>query len=139
MIPFCAELEQTAATMEGEANEQFWKDQKAQSAVSKIIRTGYHCLSLIHFFTCGPDEVRCWTVREGAKAPEAAGVIHTDFQKGFICAEVYSYEDFVEHGNEAAVKAAGKYKQQGKNYVVQDGDIMFFKANTGGGLGKKKK
>ena len=63
MIPFCAELEQTAATMEGEANEQFWKDQKAQSAVSKIIRTGYHCLSLIHFFTCGPDEVRCWTVR----------------------------------------------------------------------------
>jgi len=139
MIPFCAELEKTAASIvDTSANEQFWKDQKAQSAVPKIIKTGYHCLNLIHFFTCGPDEVRCWTLREGAKAPDAAGVIHTDFQKGFICAEVYSYEDFVEHQSEAGVKAAGKYKQQGKNYITQDGDIMFFKANTGGGLKKKK-
>lgn len=119
------------------SREQFWKDQKTASAVPKIIRTGYHSLDLVHFFTCGPDEVRCWTIREGDKAPDAAGVIHTDFQKGFICAEVYSYADFVEHGSEAGVKAAGKYKQQGKNYVVQDGDIIFFKANTGGGLKKK--
>jgi len=138
IIPFCAELEKTAAEM-GDAAADLWKEKKTQSAVSKIVRTGYHCLNLIHFFTCGPDEVRCWTVRDGAKAPDAAGTIHTDFQKGFICAEVYSYEDFVEHGSEANVKAAGKYKQQGKNYLVQDGDIMFFKANTGGGLGKKKK
>mmetsp|Transcript_12346 Transcript_12346/g.21157 ORF Transcript_12346/g.21157 Transcript_12346/m.21157 type:complete len:395 (-) Transcript_12346:52-1236(-) len=138
IIPFCAELERDAAAMPDEASrEQFWKDQKTASAVPKIIRTGYHSLDLVHFFTCGPDEVRCWTIREGDKAPDAAGVIHTDFQKGFICAEVYSYADFVEHGSEAGVKAAGKYKQQGKNYVVQDGDIIFFKANTGGGLKKK--
>ena len=76
-------------------------------------------------------------LQEGDKAPDAAGTIHTDFQKGFICAEVYSYNDFVEHGSEKAVKDAGKYKQQGKNYVVVDGDIMFIKANTGGGLKKK--
>lgn len=139
IIPFCAELERDAASLPESDQPAFWKERKGQSSVPKIIRTGYHCLSLVHFFTCGPDEVRCWTIREGDKAPDAAGTIHTDFQKGFICAEVYSYDDFVEHGSEAAVKSAGKYKQQGKNYVVNDGDIMFIKANTGGGLGKKKK
>jgi len=95
-------------------------------------------LRLVYFFTCGADEVRCWTIRQGTKAPQAAGVIHTDFMNGFICAEVMAYADFKEHGSESAVKAAGKYRQEGKNYTVVDGDIMFFKANTGGGLGKKK-
>jgi len=77
-------------------------------------------------------------VRKNTFAPQAAGVIHTDFEKGFVCAEVYNYEDFKEHGDENTVKAAGKYRQQGRKYIVQDGDIIFFKANTTG-LTKKKK
>ena len=97
--------------------------------ISKIIKTGYETLSLIHFFTCGKDEVRCWTVKKGSKAPVAAGVIHTDFELGFICAEVMKYEDFVKHGNENDVKKEGKYKQNGREYVVEDGDIIFFKFN----------
>jgi len=137
MIPLCVELESAAVALPEADRASFWAGHKVQSSIPKIIRTGYHSLSLIHFFTCGADEVRCWTIREGDKAPDAAGTIHTDFQKGFICAEAYSYADFLEHGGESEVKAAGKYKQQGKNYVVQDGDILFFKANTGGGLKKK--
>lgn len=99
--------------------------------------TGYKTLNLIHYFTCGKDEVKSWTIREGCNAPQAAGVIHGDFQKHFIMAEVMAYETYKELGSEAAVKKAGKYKQEGKNYVVKDGDIMFFKHNAGG-TGKKK-
>jgi len=91
---------------------------------------------LIHFFTCGSDEVKCWTIRKLTKAPQAAGVIHTDFEKGFVCAEVMKFDEFKEIGSEAAVKAAGKYRQEGKGYSVCDGDIIFFKANTVG-LAKK--
>jgi len=87
---------------------------------------------LFIFFTCGSDEVKCWTIRRFTKAPQAAGVIHTDFEKGFVCAEVMKYEDFKEFKSEAAVKAAGKFKQEGKTYSVNDGDIIFFKANTVG-------
>ncbi|KAE8290056.1 Obg-like ATPase 1 [Larimichthys crocea] len=87
-------------------------------------------LQLEYFFTAGPDEVRAWTVRKGSKAPQAAGKIHTDFEKGFIMAEVMKYTDFKEEGSESAAKAAGKYRQQGRNYVVEDGDIIFFKFNT---------
>ncbi len=76
----------------------------------KIIKLGYKSLNLVHFFTAGEDEVRCWTVQDGAKAPQAAGVIHTDFEKGFICAEVMKYDDFVRCGSEQAVKAEGKYR-----------------------------
>ena len=98
---------------------------------------GYSALNLVHFFTAGADEVKCWTIRKGTLAPQAAGVIHTDFEKGFICAEVMTYEDLVEHGSESDVKANGKYLQKGKNYVVQDADIILFKFNVSGG--KKKK
>lgn len=136
MIPVCVPLEAEAAALAPADRPAFWQEKQLQSAIPKIIRTGYHSLHLIHFFTCGADEVRCWSIREGDKAPDAAGTIHTDFQRGFICAEAYSFEDFRQHGSENAVKAAGKYKQQGKNYVVQDGDILFIKANTGGGLKK---
>lgn len=82
------------------------------------------------FFTAGEDEVKCWQIRKGTKAPGAAGTIHTDFERGFICAEVMTYSDLTELKNEQAVKAAGKYRQQGKEYVVQDGDIIFFKFNV---------
>lgn len=81
--------------------------------LDKIVTTGYSTLGLIHFFTCGEDEVKCWTIREGTKAPKAAGQIHTDFEKGFICADVYKYEDIVLYKSEANVKAAGKVMQKG--------------------------
>merc|ERR1711870_314 len=84
----------------------------------------------------GEDEVKAWTLRKGMKAPQAAGTIHTDFEKGFICAEVMAYDVLHELGNEAEVKAAGKYKQEGKTYEVQDGDVIFFKFNVGKGKAK---
>jgi len=86
--------------------------------INKIIRQGYTTLHLENFFTAGTDEVRAWTLREGSKAPQGAGVIHTDFEKGFICADVMKYVDYVEHGSDKAVKDAGKYKQCGKEYVI---------------------
>ncbi|CAH1375330.1 unnamed protein product [Tenebrio molitor] len=109
------------------------------SALDKIIVQGYKALQLEYFFTAGPDEVKAWTIQKGTKAPQAAGRIHTDFEKGFIMAEVMKYIDFKEEGSEAACKAAGKYRQQGRNYVVEDGDIIFFKFNAGAGLKDAKK
>jgi obg-like ATPase 1 len=96
----------------------------------KIIKAGYQALHLIYFFTAGEDEVKCWTIRKGTLAPQAAGTIHSDFEKGFICAEVMKYDELKEYGSESALKAAGKYRQQGKNYVVEDGDIILFKFNV---------
>eukprot|EP01017_Pseudomicrothorax_dubius_P028217 TRINITY_DN333_c0_g1_i1.p1 TRINITY_DN333_c0_g1~~TRINITY_DN333_c0_g1_i1.p1 ORF type:complete len:399 (+),score=148.49 TRINITY_DN333_c0_g1_i1:66-1262(+) len=101
-----------------------------RSMIDRIIRTGYKCLDLIYFFTAGEDEVRCWTIREGTKGPGAGGVIHTDFERGFICVEVMKYDDLVAYGTEAEVKANGKYRQQGKEYVVEDGDILYFKVGA---------
>lgn len=109
------------------------------SALNKIIVTGYKALQLCYFFTAGKDEVKAWTIQKGTKAPQAAGRIHSDFERGFIMAEVMKFDDFKECGSEAAVKAAGKYRQQGRNYVVEDGDIILFKFNAGAGLQAKKK
>ena len=97
----------------------------------------YHTLQLIHFYTCGADEVKCWTIRKGWKAPQAAGTIHTDFERGFIKAEVYSYADWKSLGGVDKVKEAGKYRTEGKEYVVNDGDVIFFKFNVTA-EGKKK-
>ncbi|KAL7719731.1 Obg-like ATPase 1 [Entamoeba marina] len=104
----------------------------AAGALAKIVKVGYDNLNLIHFFTAGHDEVKCWTIRKGTKAPQAAGTIHTDFERGFVCAEVMKFTDFKEYGSEQEVKLQGKYKQQGRNYEVEDGDIVFFRANTSG-------
>jgi len=98
------------------------------SALGKITQAGYISLDLIRYFTCGPDEVRAWTIRKGTKAPQAAGVIHTDFENKFICGEIMGYADLHEHGSEAAVKAAGKLRQQGKPYEMVDGDIAYWKS-----------
>jgi len=130
MVPFCGTLESKLIDMGEEQAKQFCNENKVQSGIPKIIKTGYHTLELIHFLTCGTDEVKCWTIRKGTKAPQAAGVIHTDFERGFICAEVMKFEDYKELGSEGAVKAAGKLKQEGKGYVVLDGDIIFFKFNV---------
>ncbi|KAI9321686.1 GTP-binding protein YchF [Dichotomocladium elegans] len=97
------------------------------SQLPNVILAGYKALRLIHYFTAGPEEVRAWTLREGTKAPQAAGVIHTDFERGFIAAEVMKYADLQELGNEAQVRAAGKYLAKGKDYTVEDGDVMYYK------------
>lgn len=101
-----------------------------EPGVSKLIRSAYGLLNLQTYFTAGEKEVRAWTVRRGARAPEAAGVIHTDFEKGFIRAEVIAYDDYVKYGSEQAVKEAGKLGVEGKEYVVQDGDVMHFRFNV---------
>jgi obg-like ATPase 1 len=130
IIPYSIEFEQTIYNMDPETKANYLNDNKAISMIGRIIKTGYHALHLIHFFTAGEDEVKCWTIRQGSKAPKAAGVIHTDFEKGFICAEVMKYDDLVELGSEVAVKADGKMKQCGKEYVVEDGDVIYFRFNV---------
>jgi len=100
-----------------------------ESGLVSLIRAAYHLLGLRTFFTAGADECRAWTIHAGDKAPRAAGVIHTDFEKGFIKAEVYSCEDIFTYGTEAKIKEAGKYRLEGKDYTVQDGDVMFIKFN----------
>ena len=128
MIPVSCEFEQKIFDMTPEARDAYCKENQTRSAMPRIIRTGYHVLNLVHFFTAGPDEVRAWTIKAGTLAPGAAGTIHTDFQKNFIAAEIYSFDDFKEAGSsEAAVKSAGKSRTQGKLYEVQDGDVCFFK------------
>ncbi|MDE7155168.1 MAG: DUF933 domain-containing protein, partial [Muribaculaceae bacterium] len=101
-----------------------------ESGVSRLIRAAYALRDLQTYFTAGPDEVRAWTFMRGSKAPQCAGIIHTDFEKGFIRAEVIKYDDYVTLGGETAVKEAGKLAVEGKEYIVQDGDIMHFRFNV---------
>ena len=100
------------------------------SGLDRLVRIAYDKLGIITYFTQGPKEVRAWTIRKGWKAPQAAGVIHTDFERGFIRAETASYDDFITAGSEAALKEAGKMRSEGKEYVVKDGDIMLFRFNV---------
>ncbi|MFD2236286.1 redox-regulated ATPase YchF [Aureimonas populi] len=102
----------------------------SEPGLDRLIRAGYSLLDLITYFTVGPKEARAWTVRRGARAPQAAGVIHTDFEKGFIRAQTIAYDDYVSLGGEVAAKEAGKARDEGKDYVVHDGDIMLFKFNV---------
>jgi hypothetical protein len=101
-----------------------------ETGLARVIRAGYALLDLITFFTVGPKEARAWTVRHGARAPEAAGVIHTDFERGFIRSETIAYDDFIAHGGEAGARDAGKLRSEGKDYVVQDGDVLHFRFNV---------
>ena len=101
-----------------------------ESGVSRLIKAAYRLLDLETFITAGEMEVKAWTFRKGWKAPQCAGVIHTDFEKGFIRAEVIKYEDYIAYGSEAAVREAGRLNVEGKDYVVQDGDIMHFRFNV---------
>ena len=101
-----------------------------EPGLNRVIRAGYELLNLQTYFTAGPKEVRAWTVRVGATAPEAAAVIHTDFQKGFIRAEVIGYEDYVAHRGEQGAKDAGRWRLEGKEYVVDDGDVIHFRFNV---------
>lgn len=139
IIPFSGVFENKIIEMEEPERKKYLEEVQATSALDKIIIQGYKALQLQYFFTAGHDEVKAWTIQKGFKAPQAAGRIHTDFEKGFIMAEVMKFEDFKNEGSEAACKAAGKYRQQGRNYVVEDGDIIFFKFNAGAGLKDAKK
>ncbi len=130
IIPFSAIFEKIAMTEEIKDKEAYFKSKGAISAASRVVKTGYSEINLVHFFTCGPDEVRCWTIRAGTKAPQAAGTIHSDMEKGFISAEVTKYEDLKTIGNENDCKAQGKVRTQGKEYIVEDGDICFFRFNV---------
>ncbi|TPX47112.1 threonine---tRNA ligase [Synchytrium endobioticum] len=137
LIPYSGILEMKLAAMETQTEKDAYLTEltanhdapaPVQSALGKIVVTGYQALQLIYFFTAGPDEVRAWTIRKATKAPQAAGVIHTDFERTFIQAEVMKYDDLKELGSEAAVRAGGKYLMKGREYEVGDGDIMYFKA-----------
>lgn len=126
-----AAIEADIVTMPVEDRAEFLADLGlTETGLARIIRAGYDLLHLITFFTVGPKEARAWTVFRSAKAPQAAGVIHTDFEKGFIRAETMAYQDYVDHGGEAGAKEAGKWRSEGKDYVVQDGDIMLFRFNV---------
>lgn len=120
IIPFSGAYEHKLVEIEDVAERKAYiEENKCPSVLDKIILTGYKSLQLEYFFTAGADEVKAWTIQKGTKAPQAAGRIHTDFEKGFIMAEVMHFKDFKEEGSEASCKAAGKYRQQGKNYVVE--------------------
>eukprot|EP01120_Amphizonella_sp_Union-15-10_P003300 TRINITY_DN13722_c0_g1_i1.p1 TRINITY_DN13722_c0_g1~~TRINITY_DN13722_c0_g1_i1.p1 ORF type:complete len:393 (+),score=73.11 TRINITY_DN13722_c0_g1_i1:100-1278(+) len=138
IIPFSASLESLLFSIGPESAAKYCQENKVRTMVSKIVSTGFQVLHLSQFFTVGPDEVKAWTIHNTMKAPQAGAVIHSDFEQFFICCEVMAFEDLKALGSEIEVRAKGKYYQQGKNYVVQDGDIILFK-HGGGGAGKKKK
>lgn len=131
VVCICAKIESELVGMDKEDKEMFMADLGIdESGLDKLIKEAYHLLGLRTFFTAGPDECRAWTFKEGMLAPELAGIIHTDFQRGFIKAETYSFDDLVKYGSETALKEAGKIRQEGKQYVGQDGDVMLFKFNV---------
>lgn len=131
MIPFSGAMERMLQQMTPEQVTQWLTENNAKSAIDKILKCGYEQLGLIHYFTVGEIEVRCWTIQRGTKAPQAAGVIHSDFEDRFICGDVMSFADFKEHGSEAAVRAAGKMVQVGKTYEMEDGLICHWKCGRG--------
>jgi ribosome-binding ATPase YchF (GTP1/OBG family) len=100
------------------------------SGLDRVIRAGYDLLGLVTYFTCGPKETRAWTITSGTKAPQAAAVIHKDFERGFIACETIAYDDYVVHNGEAGAREAGKLRIEGKEYVVKDGDVLLFRFNV---------
>ena len=127
----CAQIEQEIAELEDDEKKMFLEDLGLkESGLEKLIRASYHLLGLISYLTAGEPEVRAWTITKGTKAPQAAGKIHTDFERGFIRAEVVSYDDLIACGSHAAAREKGLIRLEGKDYVVQDGDIMLFRFNV---------
>ena len=131
VVPVCNQLEAEIAELDQEEKIEFLEEMGMEEpGLDRVIRAGYELLSLQTYFTAGVKEVRAWTIPIGATAPEAAGVIHTDFQRGFIKAEVISYDEFITYQGEQAAKEAGKLRLEGKDYVVADGDVVHFKFNV---------
>ena len=131
VVAICNKLESEIAELADEEKVEFLQDLGMEEpGLDRVIRAGYELLGLQTYFTAGPKEARAWTVRRGATAPNAAGVIHTDFEKGFIRAEVIAYEDYISGNGEAGAKEAGKWRLEGKEYIVQDGDVVHFRFNV---------
>lgn len=131
VVVVCAKIEAEIAELDDQEKKEFLAEMNLESAgLDRLIHAAYKKLGLITYFTAGEKEVRAWTIREGYKAPQAAGVIHTDFERGFIRAETIAYEDFVTYGSEAAAKEAGKLRSEGREYVVKDGDVLHFRFNV---------
>ncbi|WP_415890167.1 redox-regulated ATPase YchF [Neptuniibacter sp. SY11_33] len=131
VVVVCNKLEAEISELDDEERDEFLADLGMEEpGLDRVIRAGYELLGLQTYFTAGVQEVRAWTVKVGATAPQAAGVIHTDFEKGFIRAEVVSYDDFVEHDGENGAKDAGRWRLEGKDYIVQDGDVVHFRFNV---------
>jgi hypothetical protein len=131
VVPVCAAIESELAELKDDERTEFLASMGLdEPGLNRVIRAGYKLLGLQTYFTAGVKEVRAWTVRVGATAPEAAGVIHTDFEKGFIRAEVVAYDDFIKYNGESGAKDAGKWRLEGKDYIVQDGDVMHFRFNV---------
>ncbi|EIJ73834.1 GTP-dependent nucleic acid-binding protein EngD [Haemophilus haemolyticus HK386] len=131
VVPVCAAIESEIAELDDEEKVEFLQDLGIEEpGLNRVIRAGYALLNLQTYFTAGVKEVRAWTISVGATAPKAAAVIHTDFEKGFIRAEVIAYEDFTQFNGENGAKEAGKWRLEGKDYVVQDGDVMHFRFNV---------
>jgi len=131
VIVVCAKIEAEIAELADEERAEFLADLGlAESGLDRLIRTGYHLLGLITFFTAGAPEARAWTIRQGTKAPQAAGKIHTDIEKGFIRAEVVSYKDLMESGSQLAAKEKGLVRLEGKEYVMRDADVVYFRFNV---------
>ena len=131
VLPICAKLEEEIADLEPEEREMFLEEMgMEQSGLDRMIKCSYALLGLISFLTCGPDECRAWTIKKGTKAPQAAGKIHTDFERGFIKAEVVNYKDLLEQGSLAAAREKGLVGMEGKDYVVKDGDVILFRFNV---------
>jgi hypothetical protein len=131
VVRICGALESEIAQLEPAERDEFLKDMGlAEPGLNRLIHSAYRLLDLITYFTAGVQEVRAWTIRRGTKAPGAAGVIHSDFEKGFIKADCYASDDLFKYGSEQAVKEKGLLRSEGKEYVVKDGDILFFKFNV---------
>lgn len=132
VVVICGKIESEIAALDTEEEKKEFLEAVGleESGLNHLVRAAYHQLGLRTFFTAGKDEDRAWTFKEGMKAPQCAGIIHTDFEKGFIKAEVYNYNDLIKYGSEAKVRENGKMRLEGKDYVMQDGDIVFFKFNV---------
>jgi len=131
VVSVCASIEADLIALDEEERKEFLDEMGlTEPGLNRVIRSGYSLLGLQTYFTAGVKEVRAWTVAIGATAPQAAGVIHTDFEKGFIRAEVTAYDDFIQYNGEAGAKEAGKLRVEGKDYIVQDGDVMHFRFNV---------
>ncbi|RSL17211.1 hypothetical protein EDE15_2741 [Edaphobacter aggregans] len=131
VVRICGALESEIAQLEPAERDEFLKDMGLEEpGLNRLIHSAYRLLDLITYFTAGVQEVRAWTIRRGTKAPGAAGVIHSDFERGFIKADCYSYDDLLKYGSEQAVKEKGLLRSEGKEYIVKDGDILFFKFNV---------
>ena len=130
-MKICARLEEELQGLSDEEQAEMLESYGiTESGLENIIRTGYHTLGLASFLTAGPKEVRAWTFKQGWKAPQTAGVIHTDFEKGFIRAEIVAYDDLIREGSMAACKEKGLVRSEGKEYVMKDGDVTLFRFNV---------